>query len=85
MISELVPTNIRHNIRYIFLNLKRNFILCRRVCRERSTLIAVGESLVREIARLRQDLETRTAMLEQQEMRAQQDDITKAYEVFFFY
>lgn len=55
------------------------------MCRERSTLIAVGESLVREIARLRQDLETRTAMLEQQEMRAQQDDITKAYEVFVFF
>ncbi|CAH0717281.1 unnamed protein product, partial [Brenthis ino] len=36
--------------------------LSRRACEERSTLIAVGESLVREVARLRQDLETRPTM-----------------------
>lgn len=33
--------------------------MLRRACKERSTLIAVGESLVIEVARLRQDLETR--------------------------
>ncbi|KAG6453818.1 hypothetical protein O3G_MSEX008339 [Manduca sexta] len=35
--------------------------LSKRACRERNALIAVGESLVREIARLRQDIEVRTA------------------------
>ncbi|XP_022829661.1 myosin heavy chain, striated muscle-like isoform X2 [Spodoptera litura] len=37
--------------------------LSKKACRERSALVAVGESLVREIARLRQDLETRTAAI----------------------
>ncbi|XP_035431480.2 ribosome-binding protein 1 isoform X3 [Spodoptera frugiperda] len=37
--------------------------LSKKACRERSALVAVGESLVREIARLRQDLETRSAAI----------------------
>ncbi|XP_045492270.1 myosin-9-like isoform X2 [Colias croceus] len=36
-------------------------VLSKRACRERATLLSVGESLVREVARLRQDLEERTA------------------------
>ncbi|XP_045763782.1 myosin-9-like isoform X2 [Maniola jurtina] len=54
-------------------------LLSKRVCRERSTLMSIGESLVREIARLRQDLQARTNVLvEEQESRA--EDVTKAYE-----
>ncbi|KAL0883793.1 hypothetical protein ABMA27_015885 [Loxostege sticticalis] len=37
--------------------------LSRRACRERSTLVAVGESLVREVAHLRQELEVRMAAI----------------------
>uniref|UniRef100_A0A2A4JH61 Trichohyalin-like n=1 Tax=Heliothis virescens TaxID=7102 RepID=A0A2A4JH61_HELVI len=48
--------------------------LSKRACRERSALVAVGESLVREIARLRQDLETRSAVIsELQETRNESD------------
>ncbi|XP_034825647.1 uncharacterized protein [Maniola hyperantus] len=54
-------------------------LLSKRVCHERSTLISVGESLVREIARLRQDLDARTTVLvEEQETRA--EDVTRVYE-----
>ncbi|XP_038213298.1 cingulin-like [Zerene cesonia] len=35
-------------------------VLSKRACRERATLLSVGESLVREVARLRHDLEERT-------------------------
>ncbi|XP_049865476.1 uncharacterized protein LOC126366410 [Pectinophora gossypiella] len=35
----------------------------RRACQERSTLISVGETLVREIARLREDLEARAVIV----------------------
>ena len=35
----------------------------RRACQERSALLNVGESLVREIAHLRQDLETRSVVI----------------------
>lgn len=40
-----------------------NVLMLRRACRERGALLAVGESLVREIARLRQDLETRSVVI----------------------
>lgn len=53
----------------------------RRACRDRKELIAVGESLVREIARLRQDLEARTVIVnEMREIRAE-TDTTKALDV----
>ncbi|XP_045459861.1 paramyosin-like [Melitaea cinxia] len=47
-------------------------LLTKRVCRERSTLVAVGETLVREVARLRQDLDARAANLS--ELRETQAD-----------
>ncbi|XP_052738120.1 forkhead-associated domain-containing protein 1-like [Bicyclus anynana] len=48
----------------------------KKMCLERSTLIAVGETLVREIAELRQDLENRPRVrLEKRETRAE-DDVT---------
>ncbi|XP_039745936.1 myosin heavy chain, muscle-like isoform X3 [Pararge aegeria] len=53
-------------------------LFSKRACRERSTLIAVGESLVREIARLRQEIESRSSVI-LKETRAE-DDVTKAYE-----
>lgn len=54
---------------------------CRRACRDRNALLAVGESLVREIARLRQDLEARTVIVnEMREIRAE-TDTTKALDV----
>ncbi|XP_032512145.2 trichohyalin-like isoform X2 [Danaus plexippus] len=40
-------------------------LLLKRACNERSTLVTVGESLVREVARLRQDLENRSVVVEE--------------------
>lgn len=55
--------------------------LFRRACRERSALVAVGETLVREIARLRQDLEARAVIVnEMREIRAE-NETAKALEV----
>ncbi|XP_026326410.1 cingulin-like [Hyposmocoma kahamanoa] len=52
--------------------------LLKRACRDRNALIAVGESLVREVAHLRQDLEARTVIVnEMREIRAE-TDTTKA-------
>ncbi|XP_073944817.1 uncharacterized protein [Choristoneura fumiferana] len=53
----------------------------KRVCREQSALIAVGKSLVREVARLRQDLDSRASVIE--EMRhhsAAGSDLSKELE-----
>ncbi|XP_026746875.1 trichohyalin-like isoform X3 [Trichoplusia ni] len=48
--------------------------LSKRACRERSALVAVGESLVREVARLRQELESRSNTIsELQESRIASD------------
>ncbi|XP_045489192.1 myosin heavy chain, clone 203-like isoform X3 [Pieris rapae] len=38
-------------------------LLSKRACSERATLISVGESLIREVARLRQDIETRVTVI----------------------
>ncbi|XP_047523028.1 ribosome-binding protein 1-like isoform X2 [Pieris napi] len=38
-------------------------LLSKRACSERATLISVGESLIREVARLRQDIETRATVI----------------------
>ncbi|XP_045526779.1 ribosome-binding protein 1-like isoform X2 [Pieris brassicae] len=38
-------------------------LLSKRACSERATLISVGESLIREVARLRQDMETRVTVI----------------------
>ncbi|CAG9563575.1 unnamed protein product [Danaus chrysippus] len=40
-------------------------LLLKRASNERSTLVTVGESLVREVARLRQDLESRSVVVEE--------------------
>ncbi|XP_053599581.1 golgin subfamily A member 4-like isoform X2 [Plodia interpunctella] len=48
--------------------------LSKRASRERNMLITIGESLVREIARLRQDLESRAVIVsEMREIRAETD------------
>ncbi|KOB69658.1 Uncharacterized protein OBRU01_16501, partial [Operophtera brumata] len=56
--------------------------LSRRACRERGALFAVGESLVREIARLRQDIEARPGAGVIEEMSGVRAEIetTKALE-----
>ncbi|CAH2091841.1 unnamed protein product [Euphydryas editha] len=54
-------------------------LLTKRVCRERSTLVAVGETLVREVARLRQDLDARTTLSELREVQAD-SEIAKTLE-----
>ncbi|XP_046978841.1 centriolin-like isoform X2 [Vanessa cardui] len=41
--------------------------LTKRVCKERSTLVAVGEALVREVAQLRQDFDTKVLKTELRE------------------
>ncbi|KAH9640629.1 hypothetical protein HF086_000573 [Spodoptera exigua] len=56
--------------------------LSKKACRERSALVAVGESLVREIARLRQDLETHSAAItELQETTRNESDNSSAEEM----
>ncbi|KAF9408804.1 hypothetical protein HW555_011646 [Spodoptera exigua] len=55
--------------------------LSKKACRERSALVAVGESLVREIARLRQDLETHSAAItELQETTRNESDCNSSAE-----
>lgn len=56
----------------------------RRVCRERSTLVAVGETLVREVARLREDLDARTAHLSKLRETQADTEIPKILEVIVF-
>lgn len=60
-----------------------NFIifLLRRACRERGALIAVGESLVREIARLRQDIEARSSIVSDMRGVRAETETAKALEV----
>ncbi|XP_004927928.1 uncharacterized protein LOC101738576 [Bombyx mori] len=54
--------------------------LSKRACHERRTLIAVGEALVREVAKLRQDVETRNVMIDEiRELRSESEN-TKALE-----
>lgn len=61
-------------------------MFCRKACRERGALVAVGESLVREIARLRQDLETRSAaIMELQETTRNEADRNCSSEVSSIY
>ncbi|XP_060800647.1 cingulin isoform X2 [Amyelois transitella] len=56
--------------------------LSKRASRERNMLIAIGESLVREIARLRQDLESRAIIVsEMREIRAETDTAKSLEEV----
>lgn len=56
-------------------------MLFRRVYGERGALLAVGESLVREIARLRQDIEDHKATVNEMHELRVECEATKALEV----
>lgn len=58
-----------------------SIFLFRRACRERGALLAVGESLVREIARLRQDVEARSSVVNEISGSRAEIETTKALEV----
>ncbi|XP_031763483.2 uncharacterized protein LOC113523483 isoform X2 [Galleria mellonella] len=54
--------------------------ISKRACRERSALLAVGESLVRETARLRQDIESRTSIVNEMRELHVETETTKQLE-----